>query len=281
MRTGVKKLLAVAAVTLTLAATAGCSTTERDPNLKKLDYSVVPQVFAVIGDFGVGNKHEAAVAKMVHSFDPSQVLSVGDNAYKHKGYKRLVGQYYSAPIVAATGNHDYLMGISAFDAYFNPKVSGRNFVYQAASGVDFFILDSQAGLISREQLAHQKAWLTKKLAESTAKFKVVLFHHPPYSSGKHGSTKRYQWNFGALGVDLVISGHDHTYERIYRAGTKFIVDGTGGANLYKCSWNRVYGSKLCLDNHFGALFLYVNKYSVRGVFRGVSGRTLDTFTIEK
>jgi hypothetical protein len=51
-----------------------------------------------------------------------------------------------------------------------------------------------------------------------------------------------------MGADLILSGHDHTYERMVRHGATYIVDGTGGAKLYKCKANPVYGSKICLDN---------------------------------
>ena len=273
----------IAGITLALTATlvAGCSDSAQQENPKKIDYSVVPQVIAVIGDFGVGNSNEAKVAKMVHSYNPSLILTVGDNAYYRSGYERLVGRYYDEDLVAATGNHDYLMGIKAWDQYFTPDVPSRDFVYRAASNVDFFVLDSQAGLDSRSKRVSQKRWLLRQLAISDRKFKVVLFHHPSFSSSKHGSTPRYQWDFAAMGADLVINGHDHTYERIRRGKMTYVVDGTGGAKLYKCKPNRVYGSKKCIDDYFGAVFLYVNDQGLRGVYRTSAGVTLDTFTIEK
>ena len=84
----------------------------------------------------------------------------------------------------------------------------------------------------------------------------------------------------ATGADLVLSGHDHTYERVIRRGGMYVVAGTGGAKLYKCK-KLVYGSQGCYDKHYGALFLYVNSYQLRGVFRGTHGQILDTFSIDK
>jgi predicted phosphodiesterase len=273
------KALALATA-LALVALAGCSTDVK-PVPKRPDYSQVPQTIAVIGDYGVGDKHEAAVAKMVERFAPTLTLSVGDNRYKKAGYQRLVGRYYKQDIVAATGNHDYLMGIGAFDDFFGQTPTTRTFTYEAESAVDFFILDSEAGMRSRAVREGQKAWLIRALANSNRAFKVVILHHPPYSSGKHSSTKRYQWDFADMGADLVISGHDHTYERIVRHSATYIVDWTGRAKLYKCKRNPVYGSKICLDNYFGALFLYVNDSQLRGVFRTSAGAVLDTFTFSK
>lgn len=280
MQRKLRKTALALAIALSLVVLAGCAS-ESNPKLKPLDFSQVPQTFAVIGDYGVGDKNEASVAKMVNSFSPDLTLSVGDNRYKKAGYERLVGRYYKQDIIAATGNHDYLMGIGAFDEFFGQSPSTRTFTYQAESNVDFFILDSEAGMRSKAVREDQKAWLIKALAASDRTFKVVLLHHPPYSSGKHSSTKRYQWDFAAMGADLIISGHDHTYERMIRHSATYIVDGTGGAPLYKCKYPPVYGSKICLDDYFGALFLYVNDRQLRGVYRTAAGVTLDSFTLNK
>lgn len=244
------------------------------------DYTAQPEVIAVVGDFGSGRAAEGSVSKMVAAHHPSFVVTAGDNAYNKKGYDKLVGQYYPQKLVAATGNHDYMVGIDKFDGFFGIDQTARTYVYRAQSGVDFFILDSTAGLDSKTVRQGQLDWLTAKLKDSKANFKVVVLHHPPYSSSKHGSTPRYQWPFAELGADLVISGHDHTYERIVRSGGMYVVDGTGGAALYKCK-KLVYGSLGCDDQHYGALFLYVNSYSMKAVFRGTQGQILDSFSFDK
>ncbi|MEY4451198.1 MAG: hypothetical protein RLZZ380_319 [Actinomycetota bacterium] len=280
MRRTLNRAALALATALSLIAFSGCTTTDQ-PKPTPTDYSQVPQTIAVIGDYGVGNKNEAAVARMVNRFSPSITLTVGDNRYKKAGYERLVGRYYKQELIAATGNHDYLMGIGDFDDFFGQSPSSRTFVYEAESEVDFFILDSEAGMRSKAVREEQKAWLIKALANSSRTFKVVILHHPPYSSGKHSSTKRYQWDYAAMGADLIISGHDHTYERMVRHSATYIVDGTGGAKLYKCKNPPVYGSKICLDKYFGALFLYVNNSQLRGVFRTAAGVVLDSFTLSK
>ena len=58
--------------------------------------------------------------------------------------------------------------------------------------------------------------ITMLLAASTAPWKIVYMHHPPYSSSQHGSTPGMQWPFENWGASLVLTGHDHTYERILR-----------------------------------------------------------------
>lgn len=272
----IRLFVSILALTLTISSCSLFTHENQSP-----DYSVHPQVVAVIGDFGSGLKPEFDVAQMVKAQQPSFVLTVGDNAYKHDGYKKLVREYYSQPLVAATGNHDYLLGIGNFDNFFGVDSQTRNYVYHAASGADFFILDSTAGLESKTIRSQQESWLTQQLAISNANFKIVVLHHPPYSSSKHGSTKVYQWPYAEMGADLVISGHDHSYERIERWSGIYIVDGTGGAKLYKCKPKLVYGSQGCDDKHYGALFLYINGYQLRGIFRDTNGRALDTFDVVK
>src|SRR5712671_4906319 len=57
-------------------------------------------------------------------------------------------------------------------------------------------------------------------------------HHPPYSSGPHGATLYMRWPFRQWGADLVLTGHDHIYERLSVDGLPYIVDGLGGATFY-------------------------------------------------
>ena len=61
----------------------------------------------------------------------------------------------------------------------------------------------------------------------------MLFHHPPFSSGPHGSTYELQWPFRAWGATAVSAGHDHSYERFDAGGMPYVVVGTGGMRLYK------------------------------------------------
>lgn len=271
------RLTALLVAASTVLAVSSCAPAVPDTP----DYSVTPQVIAVVGDFGSGHAAERRVSKMVASLNPSFVVTAGDNNYTKKSYDKMVKSYYPQKLVPATGNHDYLVGIDKFDNFFNIDSQSRTYAYRADSGAEFFILDSTAGLDSKTIREHQRDWLTQALAASTAKFKIVVLHHPPYSSAKHGSTKVYQWPYAQMGADLVISGHDHTYERIERWSGIYVVDGTGGASLYKCKPHLVYGSQGCDDKHYGALFLYINDYQLRGVFRNTAGVALDTFDIVK
>jgi tartrate-resistant acid phosphatase type 5 len=275
MQKTLAKLGAVTAIALALTGCAPKPITEPEPK-----YANISQVIAVISDFGTARKAQRSVANMVASFNPSFVVTAGDNIYtKKKGYKKLVGDYYPQKIVPVPGNHDYLEGIDKYDAYFGTTPTTRTYVHSAESGVDFFMIDSDPGLTSYKVRREQREWLLKATTASKALYKVVVLHHPPFSSGKHGSTKKYQWDFATYGIDLVISGHDHTYERIVRGGTTYVVVGTGGAKLYDCRKKLVWGSLGCNDRRYGAMMLNVNSHQLRAVFHGTAGQPLDLFTI--
>jgi predicted phosphodiesterase len=273
-----KTLAKLGAVTAIALAVTGC--TPEPVALPEPKYANISQVIAVIADFGTARKAQRSVSKMVATFDPSFVVTAGDNIYtKKKGYKKLVGDYYPQKIVPVPGNHDYLEGIDKYDAYFGTTPTTRTYVHQAESGIDFFLIDSDPGLNSYTIRREQSEWLKKATDASTAKYKVVVLHHPPFSSGKHGSTRKYQWDFASFGIDMVISGHDHTYERIVRDGVTYVVVGTGGAKLYDCRKKLVEGSLGCDDRHYGALMLNVNSHQLRAVFHGTKGQPYDLFTI--
>lgn len=80
----------------------------------------------------------------------------------------------------------------------------------------------------------QAMWLKVGLSASTSTWKLVICHNPPFSSSVHGSSKRMRWPFEAWGATAVLSGHDHSYERVVEgdAGFPYFVNGLGGGSFY-------------------------------------------------
>lgn len=269
------------------------------------DASAEPGVVAVIGDYGSGSRAERQVADLVAARSPEAVLTVGDNAYAGSvpgtgnQYAGLVGAYYCRFIAAApgspecpaasmatvnaffpaAGNHDYSdAGIEAYRATF-AAARARTWYDVRIGEVQYFILDSQLALDDPASMARQRAWLQRGAQRSTAAWQVVLLHHPAYSSGAvHGSTARVQWPFRDWGVDLVIAGHDHLYERISRGGLTYLVNGSGGAELYGFG-NPVAGSVRRDAEHHGALFLRATSRALTGEFRTAGSLLVDRFTL--
>jgi calcineurin-like phosphoesterase family protein len=77
-------------------------------------------------------------------------------------------------------------------------------------------------------------WLNSELAKDTSEWKIAFFHHPPYSSGgKHGSDtqlrKVVEPIFVEYGVNVVLTGHEHFYERLKpQKGIYYFISGAGG-----------------------------------------------------
>ena len=106
-----------------------------------------------------------------------------------------------------------------------------------------------------------------------------MLHHPPYSSSSaHGSTTDFRWPFSRWGVDLVLSGHDHDYERLRVGGLTYVVVGTGGADLYAFG-EPLPGSLVRDDAHHGALVLRSTPTALVGEYWTTQGQRRDRFLL--
>jgi hypothetical protein len=113
--------------------------------------------------------------------------------------------------------------------------------------VHLVVLDTEAAFLNTSRRAEQIAWLTADLqASQAAPWRIAVFHRPPYSSGaEHGSELAVRAAFGPLfeqyNVQLVINGHEHSYERTVpwreststaRQAVTYVITGGAGAGLY-------------------------------------------------
>lgn len=259
-----------------------------------------PVRFAVIGDYGAARQSEADVADLVKSWDPDFIVTTGDNNYEDGAASTIdknVGQFYHdfiAPykgsygagadvnrFFPALGNHDWeTPGARPYLDYFT--LPGNERYYDFVQGpVHFFVLDSDPsepdGVTSTSIQAN---WLREKLAASTERWKVVYFHHSPYSSGlEHGSTEYMQWPFQAWGASAVLSGHDHGYERVVRNGFPYFVNGVGGKSLYPFWIVHVSGSQVRYNDDYGAMLVEASSSSIRFQFITRSGAMMDFYKL--
>jgi 3',5'-cyclic AMP phosphodiesterase CpdA len=232
-----------------------------------------PLVFAAIGDYGQQGVDAAAVAELVKSWNPELIITLGDNNYPDGAFDSIdanIGQYYHefiSPYLGeygegadvnrffpSPGNHDWQTpGLEPYLDYFT--LPGNERYYQFVWGpVHFFSLDSD----SREpdgvgMSSVQAQWLQLALASSTSPWQVVFMHHPPYSSSRHGSTDWMQWPFAEWGVDAVLAGHDHVYERLLIDGIPYITNGLGGYPNRYFFFMQIEGSQFQYRAGYGAL----------------------------
>jgi hypothetical protein len=202
----------------------------------------------VLGDSGTANANARAVANAYASFTGSTHtdlwLMLGDNAYNtgtDSEYQAAVFDMYpemlrKSVLWATLGNHD---GASAdsftqtgpyYDIFTLPKsaeagglASGTEAYYSFDYGnIHFICLDSHD--TDRSTGAAMLSWLTLDLAATTQEWIIAFWHHPPYSKGSHDSDTEIQLMemrqnalpiLEAAGVDLVLSGHSHSYERSF------------------------------------------------------------------
>ncbi len=253
----------------------------------------------MIGDFGAAGPNEQAVAEMVTGWEPDYIVTTGDNNYSLGLAETIdpnIGQYYHSYIgdyqgtygegstenrfFPSLGNHDW--GLGSIDPYLNYfSLPDNERYYRVVQGsTEFFMLDSdtrEPDGVSSDSI--QGKWLQSALADSKAIYKVVVFHHPVYSSAEHGSSYWMQWPFAEWGATLVLNGHDHVYERVIKDGFPYIVDGAGGQSLYAFK-TPVEGSIVRYNCNFGAMVVDVTDTAMTMRFVTVGGGLVDTYTIE-
>lgn len=248
-------------------------------------------VLGVIGDYGVDDQPVRDVVKTMGAFNDGKpldaVVTTGDNAYccgsgsqSAFAYRMLAPlRRAGAPVYAALGNHDVVTD------------EGRPFMhvygmtkrwYTAEVGpVQLVVLDSTRAA-DKEQLAFLKAVLAKKRPKA---FRVVAFHHPAWSCSAHSPEapvlNRWVPLFGRK-VDLVLAGHNHTYERFTSPeGVPYVTTGGGGARLYPSSlpFCRGYGKAEFVNTVHHAVRLTVNRSLLVLEAIGLDGAPFDSVTI--
>lgn len=199
--------------------------------------------FVAVGDCGAGFGAQRPIAAQMQADDPEFVVVTGDVVYE-KGtqeeydtklfpvYRTLLSR---APWFPTLGNHDVRTGDGApyLKNWYLPN-NERWYSFDWGD-VHFVALDSNSDF---GEGTPQDAWLEEDLAASEAAWKVAYFHHPPYTASNHEPSKsiRAAWVplFEEHGVQLVLNGHNHVYERTRPIrGVTYVVTGGGGASLYR------------------------------------------------
>ena len=197
--------------------------------------------FAVLGDFGTGSTEQydlAAQMKRVHDAFPYELVAlVGDNLYgseRPQDFKKKFEDPYKplldagVKFYASLGNHDDPQEQRNYKLFNMDGKQYYTFKPSTKQSVRFFVLESS--YLKPEQIA----WFEKELQASDSDWKIPYFHHPPYSSGeRHGSDTQMRDVLEPLflkyNVSVVLTGHDHFYERTKpQKGIVYFVVGSGG-----------------------------------------------------
>jgi hypothetical protein len=192
---------------------------------------------AVIGDTGSGREVQSEVAKWMQQyrqvFPFEFVLMLGDNLYGSESAADYQAKFESIyrPLIddkvkfyATLGNHDEVN--QRHYEHFN--MNGKEYYKFEAGNASFY------GLNSNYMDKKQVEWLENELSKDKSEWKICFFHHPPYSSGKqHGSDTELREIvepiFVKHGVNVVLAGHEHFYERLKpQKGIYYFISGAGG-----------------------------------------------------
>jgi hypothetical protein len=264
----------------------------------------------VIGDSGTANPNARAVRDAFKAYttsDPADLwLMLGDNAYNDgtdAEYQAAVFDTYpeilrQLPLWSTLGNHDGQTADSAtqsgpyydiFNLPANGEIGGLPSGTEAYYSFDyanihFICLESYE--TDRSANGNMMTWLESDLATNTQPWVVAFWHHPPYTKGSHNSDTEgplidMRQNalpiLEAWGVDLVLSGHSHSYERSYlidgHYGTSGTLDPVVNVLNPGDGWELADGAYQKPDGtavpHAGAV------YAVAGSSGKVSGESLD------
>jgi 3',5'-cyclic AMP phosphodiesterase CpdA len=235
-----------------------------------------------------GSGHHRETAALIDQIAPDAVLTLGDTAYPNGSLDDFLDCYHPSwgrfrPFTrAAVGNHEYHSPHAGpFFAYFcgGSGVPGEGRYSFELGAWHVVVLNSNCGgdLDTPSSVADefggcgadapQARWLKADLAAHRTRCALAMWHHPRFSSGPHGNADRMTETWRILqeaGVEIVLSGHSHVYERFAPMTADGIVDpvrgvreldiGTGGTGLHSIG-KVVPGSEVRDDGSHGVLRL--------------------------
>jgi predicted phosphodiesterase len=245
--------------------------------------------FAVVGDTGTGEKQQYEVgtemARAHDQFPFDFVVMLGDNVYGGKtpaDFKRKFEDPYKALLAggvkfyASLGNHD-----DPNERFYKPfNMDGQRYYTIKMGDVQFFALDSTY------MDPQQVDWLQKQLSSSGAAWKICFFHHPLYSdSHYHGPDpdlrNRLEPLFQKYGVNIVLSGHEHVYERIkpHRGIYYFVLGNTGQLRLHDLRPTADTAKGFDTDRAFMLVDIVADDFYFQTISR--TGQSVDSGTIKR
>jgi hypothetical protein len=239
-----------------LAAAAGTLSCTPDPGGKTiLAGEVPPQIVLAAGDIAdCDSSGDEATAALLDT-RPGTVLTLGDNAYPDGTATQFANCYdptwgrHKSRTRPSAGNHEYhTAGAAGYYGYFGSAAGDPSKGYYSfdLGAWHLIALNSNCSAIGGCGAGSpQERWLRADLAANPADCVLAYWHHPRFSSAQHGNSVSMQPFWQALydyRAEIVLSGHDHTYERFApqtpsggadpQYGIREFVVGTGGRGHY-------------------------------------------------
>lgn len=270
-----------------------------------------PYRIAVFGDSGFGGPVTRELAELIAAYGPQAVIHTGDLVYKvyeepspaaafqRKLYAPLSAILQQVAFLPVPGNHEFdvdarwegepyyfhafppLIGAAADSLEMLGPADRRGWYAWAAGQVQFLFLNSQA-LFGAGGRAEQTAWLAERLQDPTYRASILITHVPFESSGRHardGRFLRQAWGPLLDGTNtlLILSGHDHDYERLMYGDRIQIISGGGSGVLYTQAAPSPPDGVFARRSHFLLLDLLPDEMSIRAI--ALDGSLLDEISI--
>lgn len=211
-------------------------------------------VYAYTSDHGVtplGGAYPATqqlVVDLMTSWGADLYLFGGDNAYNSgtagevtSAWAPWADEIDDEKVFAVLGNHDLDTTDGSPTTSFFTYWPGNERYYIVERGPVAFVMinsgyNTAGAIVEKDGVGEDSTqWrtLADQLTRTSAKFKVAILHHSPYTSASNYTPGKTAWRlpWSEYGIDLVLSGHSHNYERLLVDEVPHIVAGIGGASL--------------------------------------------------
>ncbi len=262
---------------------------------------------AVVGDIQCGadspTGDDRCESQQVHSLiaehHPNLVLMPGDLQYETGAPEDFAAEFgptwsdMTSLIRPAPGNHEYRDKVAGYLGYFGDSVTteGQLFYGFGAGPWQGLSLDSNCAEMDCSAAGSQMTWASQQLAAwntvDPGGCSIVEYHHPVLTAYTKDSEPAFADTFAMLasqGVDIVVAGHVHAYERFApvdatlapaESGTVQFTVGTGGKSHYQGSKRPDTTPAFSTGGSFGVLFLTLNKGAYTFEFIDIDGNVLD------
>ncbi|NOZ60703.1 MAG: tetratricopeptide repeat protein [Calditrichaeota bacterium] len=254
-----------------------------------------PFSFATYGDTKHGPFNYRKIAKLISEKHPNFVIHNGDFVERGEIYKQWEKLFFTPardmlahiPLFGAIGNHED--NSSYYYQFFSFPGNERWYSFDFGNA-HFIILDTNDGVLYEN--SEEYNWLIHDLQNNHATWTIVSSHHPPFTAGgNYYRNSRLELKkllhplMEKYGVDLVLSGHDHNYERTKPISGKkskhavtYVVCGNGGTPMRYIGWREwtQYAERV-----FGFVLVHIDGSRLHFQAININGEVIDEFTLDK
>ncbi len=240
--------------------------------------------FVALGDTGTGGAAQRAIAQQMSTVPFELIVFLGDIAYESGTAKQLQDYFFAiyreflryVPIYPAIGNHERLTrkGNPYFEAFVLPGEE-RYYSFDWAN-IHFVAIDTT------QRDSKQLVWLDADLANNKLPWVIVYGHHPMYTNSLRGPQLWIRQAFAKIltqhHVDLVLTGHEHGYERFKVGGVNYVISGGGGGQLTHF-FGTARSLKQATVHHFLAFEVTATTLAMRAI--NIDGKEIETLRLTK